>query len=247
MNSLLYKKVSRVHPTEILTSISSSSAVELNTSSALANYATEADCSPQKTSAGGLVDLLGHPVGHVDAAEEGKRGEDRDRSGPVSLNRVAVVKDARTKLRLEDLSCQDQVKDQVKVGRSFLNRTKLRLEELSCQDQVKVGRSLFLRTKLRLEDLRPGPRLQETTLACLDVFSNIVDNKQHEPGESFTILGSTICERTLIPVGSILVKFLKPLVSSSFSSVRSLFAQRGKVIKAHGETPKIEQSLAHMS
>nr|CAD7586786.1 unnamed protein product [Timema genevievae] len=32
-----------VHPTEIRTSISSSSAVELNTTSALANYATEAD------------------------------------------------------------------------------------------------------------------------------------------------------------------------------------------------------------
>nr|CAD7574861.1 unnamed protein product [Timema californicum] len=32
-----------VHPTEIRTSISPSSAVELNTTSALANYATEAD------------------------------------------------------------------------------------------------------------------------------------------------------------------------------------------------------------
>nr|CAD7197763.1 unnamed protein product [Timema douglasi] len=36
-----------VHPTEIRTSISSSSAVELNTTSALANYATEADANPQ--------------------------------------------------------------------------------------------------------------------------------------------------------------------------------------------------------
>nr|CAD7407067.1 unnamed protein product [Timema cristinae] len=33
-----------VHPTEIRTSISPSSAVELNTTSALVNYATEADC-----------------------------------------------------------------------------------------------------------------------------------------------------------------------------------------------------------
>nr|CAD7262860.1 unnamed protein product [Timema shepardi] len=35
-----------VHPTEIRTSISSSSAVELNTTSALANYATEAASIP---------------------------------------------------------------------------------------------------------------------------------------------------------------------------------------------------------
>nr|CAD7194783.1 unnamed protein product [Timema douglasi] len=34
-----------VHPTEIRSSISPSSAVELNTTSALANYATEAGCS----------------------------------------------------------------------------------------------------------------------------------------------------------------------------------------------------------
>nr|CAD7446688.1 unnamed protein product [Timema bartmani] len=47
-----------IHPTEILTSISPSSAVELNTTSALANYATEADpsstdnaiCAPVKKS-----------------------------------------------------------------------------------------------------------------------------------------------------------------------------------------------------
>nr|CAD7407428.1 unnamed protein product [Timema poppensis] len=37
-----YEKATPVHPTEIRTSISSSSAVELNTTSALANYATEA-------------------------------------------------------------------------------------------------------------------------------------------------------------------------------------------------------------
>nr|CAD7439742.1 unnamed protein product [Timema bartmani] len=36
-----------IHPTEIRTSISPSSAVELNTTSALANYATEAGCSRQ--------------------------------------------------------------------------------------------------------------------------------------------------------------------------------------------------------
>nr|CAD7575161.1 unnamed protein product [Timema californicum] len=35
--------IPKVHPTEIRTSISPSSAVELNTTSALANYATEAD------------------------------------------------------------------------------------------------------------------------------------------------------------------------------------------------------------
>nr|CAD7394881.1 unnamed protein product [Timema cristinae] len=37
-------KTTPVHPTEIRTSISPSSAVELNTTSALANYATEAGC-----------------------------------------------------------------------------------------------------------------------------------------------------------------------------------------------------------
>nr|CAD7431854.1 unnamed protein product [Timema monikensis] len=55
----LVEKPPTVHPTEIRTSISSSSAVELNTTSALANYATEAgyldleilyneECKPQK-------------------------------------------------------------------------------------------------------------------------------------------------------------------------------------------------------
>nr|CAD7568426.1 unnamed protein product [Timema californicum] len=42
------KKKKKVHPTEIRTSISPSSAVELNTTRALANYATEAGGSPQK-------------------------------------------------------------------------------------------------------------------------------------------------------------------------------------------------------
>nr|CAD7257692.1 unnamed protein product [Timema shepardi] len=39
----MYEKPPPVHPTEIRTSISSSSAVEFNTTSALANYVTEAD------------------------------------------------------------------------------------------------------------------------------------------------------------------------------------------------------------
>nr|CAD7588749.1 unnamed protein product [Timema genevievae] len=38
-----YEKPPPVHPTEIRTLISPSSAVELNTTSALANYAAEAD------------------------------------------------------------------------------------------------------------------------------------------------------------------------------------------------------------
>nr|CAD7205410.1 unnamed protein product [Timema douglasi] len=42
-SSLLKEKPPPVHPTEIRTSISPSSAVELNTTSALANYATEGD------------------------------------------------------------------------------------------------------------------------------------------------------------------------------------------------------------
>nr|CAD7602582.1 unnamed protein product [Timema genevievae] len=50
INSVSYKSLSEpppppVHPTEIRTSISPSSAVELNTTSALANYATEAGTS----------------------------------------------------------------------------------------------------------------------------------------------------------------------------------------------------------
>nr|CAD7423508.1 unnamed protein product [Timema monikensis] len=44
----LRKKPPPVHPTEIRTSISPSSAVELNTTSALANYATEAGLSLEK-------------------------------------------------------------------------------------------------------------------------------------------------------------------------------------------------------
>nr|CAD7409548.1 unnamed protein product [Timema cristinae] len=45
VSSVLAKKEVAVHPTEIRTSISPSSAVELNTTSALANYATEAALS----------------------------------------------------------------------------------------------------------------------------------------------------------------------------------------------------------
>nr|CAD7610597.1 unnamed protein product [Timema genevievae] len=44
-SGVLREKPPPVHPTEIRTSISPSSAVELNTTSALANYATEAGCA----------------------------------------------------------------------------------------------------------------------------------------------------------------------------------------------------------
>nr|CAD7415197.1 unnamed protein product [Timema cristinae] len=49
-----------VHPTEIRTSISPSSAVELNTTSALANYATEADIGTDKnnTNSCSFIDKL---------------------------------------------------------------------------------------------------------------------------------------------------------------------------------------------
>nr|CAD7440614.1 unnamed protein product [Timema bartmani] len=54
---LIYEKDAEkpppVHPTEILTLICPSSAVELNTTSALANYATEADSVSQSFSDGG--------------------------------------------------------------------------------------------------------------------------------------------------------------------------------------------------
>nr|CAD7608280.1 unnamed protein product [Timema genevievae] len=43
VSGIIQRLVCRVHPTEIRTSISPSSAVELNTTGALANYATEAD------------------------------------------------------------------------------------------------------------------------------------------------------------------------------------------------------------
>ncbi|CAG2056931.1 unnamed protein product, partial [Timema podura] len=42
-NGKPFRKITPVHPTEILTLISPSSAIELNTTSALANYATEAE------------------------------------------------------------------------------------------------------------------------------------------------------------------------------------------------------------
>nr|CAD7434677.1 unnamed protein product [Timema monikensis] len=53
--SILQEKPPPVHPTEIRTSISPSSAVELNTTSALANYATEADHTNKHRGGGGNV------------------------------------------------------------------------------------------------------------------------------------------------------------------------------------------------
>nr|CAD7263597.1 unnamed protein product [Timema shepardi] len=50
-------RVNTVHPTEIRTSISPSSAVELNTTSALANYATEAAVSQHQRCHGATVDM----------------------------------------------------------------------------------------------------------------------------------------------------------------------------------------------
>nr|CAD7437948.1 unnamed protein product [Timema bartmani] len=49
-----------VHPTEIRTSISPSSAVELNTTSALANYTTEADYFSKNTSWAAKDSIVGH-------------------------------------------------------------------------------------------------------------------------------------------------------------------------------------------
>nr|CAD7589494.1 unnamed protein product [Timema genevievae] len=52
-------KTSPVHPTEIRTSISPSSTVELNTTSALANYATEAE-NPEAVKENGKQMIAGH-------------------------------------------------------------------------------------------------------------------------------------------------------------------------------------------
>nr|CAD7430481.1 unnamed protein product [Timema monikensis] len=51
----IYEKPPPVHPTEIRTSISPSSAVELNTTSALANYATEAEYQEDEQMAPGAI------------------------------------------------------------------------------------------------------------------------------------------------------------------------------------------------
>nr|CAD7609379.1 unnamed protein product [Timema genevievae] len=59
-----FRKPPPVHPTEIRTSISPSSAVELNTTGALANYATEAAANPsQLTRKCSVGRPVVHPVG----------------------------------------------------------------------------------------------------------------------------------------------------------------------------------------
>nr|CAD7393606.1 unnamed protein product [Timema cristinae] len=63
--SLVLEKPTPVHPTEIRTSISPSSAVELNTTSALANYATEAGKSPFFPGLEDQAALLEDPTVHL--------------------------------------------------------------------------------------------------------------------------------------------------------------------------------------
>nr|CAD7446204.1 unnamed protein product [Timema bartmani] len=54
-----------IHPTEIRTSISPSSAVELNTTSALANYATKAEYREQYAFRAGVLNILTVPLAQV--------------------------------------------------------------------------------------------------------------------------------------------------------------------------------------
>nr|CAD7453156.1 unnamed protein product [Timema tahoe] len=69
----------QVHPTEIRTSISPSSAAELNTTSALANYATEAERETRDVASGGETsDMV--PRGETSNVASG--GEERQRMWP---------------------------------------------------------------------------------------------------------------------------------------------------------------------
>nr|CAD7261829.1 unnamed protein product [Timema shepardi] len=84
-----------VHPTEIRTLISPSSAVELNTTSALANYATEAGDDPQP----------GYGKGHTDPTLIIRKGLATVRT--VSQNKVYWPMDTKCRIRIGKVELEE--------------------------------------------------------------------------------------------------------------------------------------------
>nr|CAD7264421.1 unnamed protein product [Timema shepardi] len=143
-----------VHPTEIRTSIYPSSAVELNTNSALANYATEAGNSNNRR-------------------QEGKKAVaivTRD-AGKEMKNAVAIVT-----VTPHNLSWNGRTIDVSKRFQPEIERETSRLVA-RFTDHYTTGTVFYQMMKHRFLSSISN-ELQETKLAFQDVFANIVDDNQ---------------------------------------------------------------------
>nr|CAD7429118.1 unnamed protein product [Timema monikensis] len=122
-----FKKTTRVHPTEMRTSISPSSAVELNTTSALANYATEAGIDHYTM---GLLFVEEHsPLFTVDDAS--KSTESRDSRDAATLNTLessSLDFEVEAKLFGTEIELQKEIFSQYDAG--TVNRERLGMSRL---------------------------------------------------------------------------------------------------------------------
>nr|CAD7591847.1 unnamed protein product [Timema genevievae] len=118
LKKILREKPPPVHPTKIRTSISPSSAVELNTTSALANYATEAEPVPDYVKA--VVDTVlkidtNEPTGDVLAFLTGQ--EEVDRAVTLLREHSAQRKDSSQKMLILPMYGSLPNSEQLKVFR----------------------------------------------------------------------------------------------------------------------------------
>nr|CAD7591056.1 unnamed protein product [Timema genevievae] len=219
-----WEKLPPVHPTEIQTSIFPSSAVELNTNSALANYATEAARSAIKRSQS-LKKEVEWDRGGDDKSTTGDSSSDYRHPHDPQVD-CGVEPDSHSPRVYSCMYCGAQFPYQSKLTRHILSHS---LETLRYREQVAIHhhqqqhQSLTSIAKLEplnlmdshfggrpppppLSDLSdPSPHLHENSLSMLELKGEYVGGPPPgDVGASSNVVLCKFCGKSFPDVGSLI-------------------------------------------